>query len=175
MVLDPVIHCQCRAPRTPAAAPGRVQLTMRRSNQYSLAGLFCLAIAAAAACLMDVVPAVKRVAGLVSRRGLDAEAARRVAANDKLLAKSGLPPNTYEVIPEAFEDGGYKTVMPFMAPIKDLGSLAELRQAVRGRGPRALAALEADYAHARPRPGSQERAEHQESAARAIDRFRLYV
>ena len=120
---------------------------MRRSNQYSLAGLFCLAIAAAAACLMDVVPAVKRVAGLVSRRGLDAEAARRVAANDKLLAKNGLPPNTYEVIPEAFEDGGYKTVMPFMAPIKDLGSLAELRQAVRGRGPRALAALEADYAH----------------------------
>ncbi len=38
---------------------------------------------------------------------------------------------------EKFEDGGYETAVRFMAPIKDLGSLSELREAIGGRGPRA--------------------------------------
>ena len=46
---------------------------------------------------------------------------------------------------EKFEDGGYETAVRFMAPIKDLGSLAELREAIRGRGPRALSGLQAEY------------------------------
>jgi len=46
---------------------------------------------------------------------------------------------------QPFEDGGFSVAYRHMAPIRDLGSLDELREAVRGRGRRAISALRAQY------------------------------
>jgi hypothetical protein len=51
----------------------------------------------------------------------------------------------YELVLATFEDGGYSVAMQYMTPLRDPGSLAELREAIRGRGRRGLAALRPKY------------------------------
>jgi hypothetical protein len=67
-------------------------------------------------------------------------------------------PASYDIVLNKFEDGGYETAAQFMAPLKAGGSLQELREAVRGRGRRAITALRASYdqlAPAVPTPPEQ--------------------
>jgi hypothetical protein len=54
-------------------------------------------------------------------------------------------PAVYDVVLDKFEDGGYEAAVQFMGSIKDPGSLQELREAIRGRGRRAISALRASY------------------------------
>ena len=49
-----------------------------------------------------------------------------------------------DIDPGRFEDGGFGLAVQFTGPIKDLASLAELRSAIRARGPRGFAALRTD-------------------------------
>ncbi len=51
----------------------------------------------------------------------------------------------FDVIPSRFEDGGYETAVRFAAPIHDPTSLQELRESVRGRGRRGIAALKREF------------------------------
>ena len=51
----------------------------------------------------------------------------------------------YDLIQDRFQDGGYKTAMAFAAPIRDLTSLQQLRESVRGRGRRGLTELRRVY------------------------------
>ena len=119
---------------------------MRRLIRLAVAGLFCIAIAAAVVIwLLDLAPASWKGLNSTSRRGLENSGARRAGTNDNPIPEAGRSPVTYDLVLEKFEDGGYDTAVRFMAPIKDLGSLQELREAIRGRGRRALAALRADY------------------------------
>ncbi len=120
---------------------------MRRTILLSLAGLFCALVAAGAVIwLLDLGPAMWKGASATSRRGLETERAGGAGPNDKLGGADRLARPSFDVVLEKFEDGGYGTVVGFMAPIRDLGSLQELREAIRSRGPRALASLQADYA-----------------------------
>ncbi len=52
-------------------------------------------------------------------------------------------PAIFEVILEGIEDGGFGTAARYMPPIKDPGSLKELAEAVRVRGRRGIADLQA--------------------------------
>jgi hypothetical protein len=119
---------------------------MRRLIRFALAGLFCIAIAAGAVIwMLDLGPASWKGGHATSRRGLDPPNARGPAANESAVTEAAPTPTSFDLILEKFEDGGYSTAVRFMAPIKDLGSLPELRESVRGRGRQALAALRADY------------------------------
>jgi hypothetical protein len=53
--------------------------------------------------------------------------------------------SVYDLIEDRFEDGGYKTAMAFAAPIRDLTSLQQLRESVRGRGRRGISELRRLY------------------------------
>ena len=57
----------------------------------------------------------------------------------------GDEPAEFHVIAKEFEDGGFSTASPFTGPIRDPNSLQELREAIRGRGRRGIAALRAKY------------------------------
>ena len=119
---------------------------MWRLIRLAVAGLFCIAIAAGVVIwLLDLAPASWKGVNSTSRRGLENSGARGAGTNDNATREAGRSPVTYDLVLEKFEDGGYNTAVRFMAPIKDLGSLQELRESVRGRGRRALAALRADY------------------------------
>jgi hypothetical protein len=54
-------------------------------------------------------------------------------------------PPEFEVVPVEFEDGGFGVASQYTGTIHDPGSLQELREAVRGRGRRGIAALKARY------------------------------
>src|SRR5579883_767868 len=115
---------------------------MRKLIRVLLGGLFCVGAAAGAVTLLmnpELVawkradPPRHRHAGAATPR-----ASRGAAATAE-------PSVGFAIIPERFEDGGYGTAFRFMAPIRDRGSLQELREAVRGRGRRGIAALRARY------------------------------
>ncbi len=120
---------------------------MSRLIKLSLAGLFCAGVAAGAVIWLADLRAPGSKAGVPTvRGGPNVDGTRRGGLVDKVAGGDRRAGTTFELVLETFEDGGYGTAVRFMAPIKDPGSLAELREAIRGRGPRALAALEADYA-----------------------------
>jgi hypothetical protein len=54
-------------------------------------------------------------------------------------------PSVFDIVLDKFEDGGYQAATRHMAPIRDLGSLQELREAVRGRGRRGISQVRAQY------------------------------
>src|SRR5262249_22737410 len=61
-------------------------------------------------------------------------------------------PPRFDVIAKEFEDGGFSTASRYTGAIHDPRSLQELREAIRGRGRRGIAALRAK--HDAPRPDS---------------------
>ena len=78
------------------------------------------------------------------RRGaLEGRSARAVGPIEQAGREEERTATTFDLVLERFEDGGYETAVRFMAPIRDLGSLQALREAIRGRC--ALVALEAEY------------------------------
>jgi FG-GAP-like repeat/ASPIC and UnbV len=126
---------------------------MRRLIQLSLAAVFCVGVAAGAVFwLVGLAPPIWTRAGAGRLHGLDADGGRGSLAVEKPGKEDRRLPRTLDLVLEKFEDGGYDTAVRFMAPIKDLGSLSELRAAVGGRGPRALAALEGEYAQIKLEP-----------------------
>ena len=106
---------------------------MRSRFRVILLGLFCLA-----AVVVSVLWIKNR--GLVtswlspSRDKVAAAAVRSPAAAQNKQA-------VFDLIQDRFEDGGYKTAMAFAAPIRDLTSLQQLRESVRGRGRRGITEL----------------------------------
>ncbi len=120
---------------------------MQRLIRVSLAGMFCVGVAACVVIwLAGLFPPMWTGAGELRPRGLGADGAQGAPKGEDSAGEDRRKARKFELILEKFEDGGYETVVRFMAPIKDLGSLGELRAAIGGRGPRALAALEAEYA-----------------------------
>jgi FG-GAP-like repeat/ASPIC and UnbV len=106
------------------------------------ASLFCAGVAAGVIVwVLDLKPwsvsrtdqtrRTKPVKGAVRDDSYDNESRGRKAVFDVVLA--------------TFEDGGYRTAMEYMAPIRDPNSLQDLREAVRGRGRRGLAVLRPKY------------------------------
>ncbi len=76
--------------------------------------------------------------------------ARRTDRTRPGLAASRSPgeregPARFDVIAKEFEDGGFSTASRYTAPIRDPRSLQELREAIRGRGRRGIAALRAKH------------------------------
>ena len=119
---------------------------MRRLIRISLALLFCVGIAACAvAWLLDLVPPAFRGGADRAKHRISQNETANGAEATWAGATAKRSANVYEIVLDKFEDGGYDTAVRFMAPIRDLGSLEELRESVRGRGRRALSALRADY------------------------------
>ncbi len=118
---------------------------MRSPKRVFLAALFCVGVAAAAVVwLLDLTPVAWRRAG--GRARASAASGSAQASHDTLVSPGAESRSAvYDVILDKFEDGGYATAVRYMAPIRDLGSLEELRDAVRGRGRRGLAALRSQY------------------------------
>jgi hypothetical protein len=108
-----------------------------------LAGLFCLGVAAVAAIwLLNLPPRARRQterprpAGAASESGTGGGGPSQAPDAQKQVG-------TYLVALDTFEDGGYGIAIRYMAPIRDVGSLDELREAVRGRGRRGITAVRA--------------------------------
>ena len=118
---------------------------MRLRIRVVLAGLFCMATACSVVSWLASGNSVTRQRP--SHRARSRGARQRTAAGEAAqqdLGKQEARPEFYVVRAE-FEDGGFGTAFPFTGPIRDPGSLQELREAVRGRGRRGIAALRAKY------------------------------
>jgi hypothetical protein len=118
---------------------------MRTLMRVMLAALACSLVAGGAVFwMLKGGPATSRRAD----RALRTSAAEIVTAEHPEATQKPRPaPRTavYELIPDKFEDGGYNIAVRHMAPLRDLGSLQELREAVRGRGRRGIASVRAEY------------------------------
>jgi hypothetical protein len=112
---------------------------MSSAIRAGLAGVICIGAAVVAGFWMLRPNPSAEPSRPEPPRGLDAAKTSPTAAGAQGKAAS------YDIVLETFEDGGYKTAMPFMAPIRDPRSLQELRESVRGRGRRGIAALRAEY------------------------------
>jgi FG-GAP-like repeat/ASPIC and UnbV len=117
---------------------------MGKPIRVVLAGLFCI-VAAAGAVTMLMNPEL--VAWKRSDRPRHGNAGTETshAGRGRAAADSPKRAAAFDIVPERFEDGGYSTAFRSMAPIRDRGSLQELREAVRGRGRRGIAALREQY------------------------------
>ena len=128
---------------------------MKRLLQFAFVGIFCLvAVAGTLAWLMSLDPSRRRPSSPVVASG---PSPRKSVLTPSTPAPPSERPATFDVILEGFEDGGFSTAGRYMAPIRDPGSLKELAEAVRGRGRRGIAELEAKL-DARPGdapPGEQ--------------------
>jgi FG-GAP-like repeat/ASPIC and UnbV len=122
---------------------------MRALLQFCLVGILCVATAGIA---VNYLLGTGARTGWLAASHLHVGAKRVTAPSNSSASAIGqhvlrqLPRNDYEVALDRFEDGGYETAMRFMAPIRDPGSLQELREAVRGRSRRGISLLRADYA-----------------------------
>ncbi len=124
---------------------------MRSLIRISVVVLFCIGVAAGAVTwLLDLAPRASRQAG---RPRLSDEPGGAPGRNLEITGSADGQKRAvvYDIILDKFEDGGYTTASKFMAPIRDLGSLQELREAVRGRGRRGISAVRAQV---RPASGS---------------------
>ncbi len=117
---------------------------MRSLFRVFLAVLFCVALAGGAVVwFLDLAPAAW---WRMERR--DRVSEPRVAEHGQQAHGPGagkLQPSVFDIVQEKFEDGGYQAAIDNMAPIRDLASLQELREAVRGRGRRAISHVRAEY------------------------------
>ncbi len=122
---------------------------MRRLIRLSLALFFCVGIAAGVVVwLLDLAPPGWSgwADGAQHRISTKNEAAWTRARQGRGRGTGKASDRKFSsFVLDKFEDGGYQTAIGFMAPIRDLGSLEELRESVRGRGRLALSALRADY------------------------------
>jgi hypothetical protein len=127
---------------------------MRRLIRVLLVGMFCAGVAAGAVILLmnpGLVPWNWAQRGDQHQVTPPAQVLEDRAEPGKSEASSESgQPAVFDVILEKFEDGGYQTACRFMVPIRDPGSLQELREAIRGRGRRGITALRAQYDHLRP-------------------------
>jgi tetratricopeptide (TPR) repeat protein len=118
---------------------------MRPLIRVFLAILFCVGIAAGAVTwLLDLAPVAWR---RTERPGHSSERRAAVRGGQQTLPPNPVSewPEVFDIVLEKFEDGGYKTANAHMAPIRDLLSLQELREAVRGRGRRAISQVRSQY------------------------------
>ena len=102
-----------------------------------LLGLFFLAVASVSAVWI-------KNRGLVTS-WLSPSLGKVAAAAVRAPAAAQNKQAVFELIQDRFEDGGYKTAMAFAAPIRDLTSLQQLRESVRGRGRRGISELRRLY------------------------------
>jgi tetratricopeptide (TPR) repeat protein len=111
---------------------------MRTLIRVFLIVLFCVGVAVGVVLwLVDLAPRTSRQAGRPLRSNEPREASQRnldVVGSTDAQKRSVV----YDIILDGFEDGGYKTATQFMIPIRNLASLQELREAVRGRGRRGI-------------------------------------
>ncbi len=118
---------------------------MRKLIRVLLAGLLCTAVAAGAVIWLLKLGSMSRTQPERGQRANNGSEPERADRDATQKAKAHPRPDVYDIIFDKFEDGGYGTAVRFMAPIRDLGSLQELRESVRGRGRRGIAALRAEY------------------------------
>jgi tetratricopeptide (TPR) repeat protein len=111
---------------------------MRSLIRVILSLLFCVSVAVGVVIwLLDLAPGVRRQAGRALRSNEPKETLRE-NRDTKLSTDAQKRAVVYDLVLETFEDGGYSMATRFMAPIRDLGSLQELREAVRGRARRGI-------------------------------------
>ncbi len=116
---------------------------MRSLIRVSLIVLFCIGVAAGAVIwVLDLAPGASRQAGRPRHSNEPGETPGR-SLETAVSAGAQKRSVVYDIILDKFEDGGYATAIQFMAPIRDLGSLQELREAVRGRGRRGISTVRA--------------------------------
>jgi FG-GAP-like repeat/ASPIC and UnbV len=115
---------------------------MRMLIRALLIGALCLAAAwGAVAWLTDRGPS----SGRRTDRPRGGPSASRAPAE----SKADGPPR-FDVVAKEFEDGGFSTASRYTGAIRDPRSLQELREAIRGRGRRGIAALRAKHDALRP-------------------------
>ncbi len=111
--------------------------------RVSLVVMFCVGAAAGAVVwLLDLAPGTSRHAGRPRQSNEPGRTPGRsleTSGSLEVQKKAAV----YDIVFDKFEDGGYTTATQFMAPIRDLGSLQELREAVRGRGRRGISTVRA--------------------------------
>jgi len=148
---------------------------MRSLIRVFLTGLFCVGVAAGAVIwVLDLVPGAGKQADALRRRGTAREASRARGQTSGTADAWGRP-SVYDVELDKFEDGGYATAVQFMAPIRDLGSLQEVREAVRGRGRRGISTLRAKYDQLRLNsPATREQALRKVSLEQSIGFLYMY-
>ncbi len=118
---------------------------MRSPSRILLAGLFCGGVAAGVLTWRLNLPrASERQAERPRRTSAGKEAGRGGRAGSPRSVR-GKEIEGYFLAYQPFEDGGFSVAYRHMAPIRDVGSLDELREAVRGRGRSAISALRAEY------------------------------
>ena len=113
---------------------------MRMLLRALLTGLFCGAIALGAVYWLiwadqdstEQLTAIDKLRAAAASNGGPAPIRQPESRNGQAVFKVSL---------DAFEDGGFGTASRYMSPIQDRESLPELRQAVRERGRRGIAAL----------------------------------
>jgi FG-GAP-like repeat/ASPIC and UnbV len=113
---------------------------MRSLIRFFLVVLFCVGVAACAVIWLLGLPSSQTGGPRhfneprgASQRGV--ETAGSTEAKKRAVV--------YDIVLDKFEDGGYAIAAPFMVPVRDPGSLQELREAVRGRGRRGISTLRA--------------------------------
>jgi FG-GAP-like repeat/ASPIC and UnbV len=115
---------------------------MRSLIRVFLGGLLCVGVAAVAVVwLLNLGSGASRPPRRQGTATTSSGTGREASASTEPKGR----PVVYDIVREKFEDGGYNTALGFMAPIRDLGSLQELRESVRGRGRRGTSALRARY------------------------------
>ena len=118
---------------------------MRSLIRGLLVFLCCVGLAAGVVIwLLDLAPAAWRHTERPDR-SRSAGAAERAAQGSVSPTPVPERSNVFDIVLETFEDGGYRVANRHMAPIRDLGSLQELREAVRGRGRRGISKLRSQY------------------------------
>jgi len=118
---------------------------MRSLLRNLLVGLFCVGVAAGAVTwLLNLAPGAWRPAER-PRRTSAGTGAGRGGRQASQAADEQKRASVYFIALDTFEDGGFSTAFRFQAPIHDLGSLDELREAVRGRGRRGISALKGQH------------------------------
>ncbi len=119
---------------------------MRLLIRALLAGLFCVA---AAWGVVSWLASRDSVTGQRPRdRARFSQGATRTSRAGKEVSRAPgeqEEPAEFHVIREEFEDGGFGAASPFTGPVRDPRSLQELREAIRGRGRRGIAALRVKY------------------------------
>src|SRR5262245_22188017 len=106
---------------------------MKSRLRILLAGLFSVGVAAGVCSwLSNLPPASQPRVELPHRTSAGKQAGRASRARSARVVR-GKEIGNYFLAYQPFEDGGFSVVYPHMAPIRDSGSLDELREAIRGR------------------------------------------
>jgi tetratricopeptide (TPR) repeat protein len=148
---------------------------MRSLLRILLVGLFCVGVAAGAVTwLLKLAPVGWRQAER-PRKTSEGIGAGRGATQASQSADGQKRTGVYYIAQDTFEDGGFSAAFRFQAPIRDLGSLDELREAVRGRGRRGISALKGQYDQLRlDSPPTREQALKKVSMEKAIGFLYMY-